>query len=244
MESNRKIGIITQARTTSTRLPRKVLIKLSGKTLLEYHIERLRWSGFPIYLATTINQSDDEIVALTNKLSIPNHRGSEDDVLSRYYECAQKYNLDVIVRVTSDCPLIDGNLIKEGIEKFLAAGNNAYVSNCLVRTYPRGFDFEVFSFEALEQAFKNADEKPEREHVTPFIRNPDKNTNLVIVNQLRTVNAGQYRITVDEEDDFKLIEILIEKSHLADKHSDEIIEFLDNHPEIANINAHVEQKKL
>ncbi|MBC7428130.1 MAG: glycosyltransferase family protein [Bacteriovorax sp.] len=244
MGSDKKIGIITQARTTSTRLPRKVLMKLDGKTLLEHHMDRLKWSGLPVFLATTINQSDDEIVALSDKLLIPNFRGSEDDVLSRYYGCAQKYKLDVIVRVTSDCPLIDGNLIKDGVEKFLAAGNDAYVSNCLIRTYPRGFDFEVFSFEALEKAFKNAVEKPEREHVTPYIRNPDKNKNLQIIDQVRPASAGKHRITVDEEDDFKLIQLLIEKYHLADKKADEIIEFLERHPEISKINAHVEQKKV
>ncbi|MDD4975389.1 MAG: glycosyltransferase family protein [Bacteriovorax sp.] len=244
MDSIKNIGIISQARTTSTRLPRKVLMKLDGITILEHHLNRLKWSNLPVFVATTINKSDNEIVSLCEKLSVPYHRGSEDDVLSRFYECAVKYNLDVIVRVTSDCPLIDGNLIREGVDKYLATGFETYVSNCIERTYPRGFDFEVFSFKALEKAFKNANEKFEREHVTPFIRNSDKNENISIINLLRAKNAGQFRITLDEEDDFKLIKMLIENYHLADKKAEEIITFLETHPEVANINAHVEQKKV
>jgi spore coat polysaccharide biosynthesis protein SpsF len=244
MNDKRKVGIITQARTTSTRLPGKVLLETVGKTVLEHGIDRLRWSGYPIFVATTINQTDDVIVSLCEKLSVFYHRGSEDDVLSRYYECAQKFNLDIIVRVTSDCPLVDGYLIKDGVEKFIASGENAYVSNCIERTYPRGFDFEIFSFKALEKACENASERFEREHVSPFIRNPDKNKGVSLISLTRTKNADQFRITVDEEDDFKLIKILIENYHLVGKKAEEIITFLEANPEIANINAHVEQKKI
>src|SRR5438093_1548655 len=119
MNTGRKVGIISQARTTSTRLPRKVLMEAGGKSVLEHGITRLKAAGYPIYIATTVNQTDDEIVSLCKKLDIPFYRGSENDVLSRYYECAKQFGLDVVVRVTSDNPLIDGNLVRQGIEKYL-----------------------------------------------------------------------------------------------------------------------------
>lgn len=239
----KKIGIITQARSTSTRLPRKVLIKLGTKTVLQHHLSRLEWSLIPVYVATTSNSTDDEIAALCEQLKIPCYRGNEEDVLSRYYECAIKFQLDVIVRVTSDCPLIDGHLIKEGVAIFLDSRNGTYLSNCVDRTYPRGFDFEVFSFTDLENAFKNAIEKTEREHVTPFIRNPLKNKSLFNESFARAKDASKFRITLDEEDDLKLLKILIEDYNLEEKASEEIISFLESHPEIAKINSSVEQKK-
>lgn len=245
MESPQKnIGIITQARTTSSRLPKKVLMKLNGVSVLEHHLKRLEWAQYPIFVATTINKTDDEIVSICEELKIPYYRGSEDDVLARFYECAKKFNLDVIVRVTSDCPLIDGELIRSGIQKFLESNENSYVSNCIERTFPRGFDFEVFSMKSLEAAFKNAHDKFEREHVTPYIRNPEKNKGISLVNIKRSENAGEFRITLDEEDDLKLIKNLIEVQNMIDKKADEIIYFLKSHREIAQINAHVEQKKI
>lgn len=238
------IGIITQARTTSTRLPRKILMNLNGKTVLEHHINRLKWSGFPVFVATTSNQTDDPIVEFCEQHKVPFHRGSEQDVLSRFYECAKKFNLDIIVRVTSDCPLIDGNLIREGMQAFLKTAGNVYVSNCIQRTFPRGFDFEIFSMHSLEKAFNCASESFEREHTTPFIRNAEKNTGVQLIDIVRSKNAGQFRITLDEEDDFCLMKVLFEQYGMENKSADEIIQFLASHPEIANINAHVEQKKV
>ena len=112
------IGIITQARMTSTRLPGKVLKKVGNKTLLKYHIDRLKTSGYPIYIATTLNKTDDEIVNFAIHEGCSYYRGDEHNVLNRYYECAKENNLDVIVRDTSDCPLIDGSLIKKGIRQY------------------------------------------------------------------------------------------------------------------------------
>ena len=105
--SSLNIGIITQARMTSTRLPGKVLRQINGRSLLDYHIERLKLTGFEIIIATTANETDNPIIEFCNKSNIKSSRGSEHNVLSRFYTAAVENNLDIIVRVTSDCPLID-----------------------------------------------------------------------------------------------------------------------------------------
>ncbi|RYD06306.1 hypothetical protein N752_05280 [Desulforamulus aquiferis] len=171
-----KTVIIVQARMTSTRLPGKVLKTVLGKALLEYQIERLKMVQLAeqIIIATTINSTDQPIIDLCQRLSVPYYRGSEDDVLARYYEAATLYGADAIVRVTSDCPLIDPTVIDEVIDYYIS-NECDYVSNTMDRTYPRGMDTEVFSYKVLKEAFKNAVELPEREHVTPFIyHRPEK----------------------------------------------------------------------
>lgn len=244
MVEKRKVGIIIQARTTSTRLPRKVLLEAAGKTVLEHGIFRLQWSGYPIYVATTKNQTDDEIVSLCEKINIPTYRGSESDVLSRYYECAKKYELDVIVRVTSDNPLIDGHSVKEGIERFLILPESTYVSNCIENTYPRGFAYEVFSFKSLANANQNAKEEYEREHVTPFILNPQKNIGVTFSTIHYCKDMSKYRVTLDEEDDWKLIQKLLEEFRAFEKGHEEIIKILEENPELSLINSHVKQKAI
>lgn len=244
MGADKKIGIITQARTTSTRLPKKVLLEIKGKTILQYHLDRLKKSCFPFFVATTVNETDNAIAEYCEKNQVPYHRGSEHDVLSRFYESAVKFNLDIVVRVTSDCPLIDGELIKEGVEKYLSESGEKYVSNCIERTYPRGFDFEIFSFKSLEDAFKNGNTDPEREHVTPYIRNVQKNTGINLIHMKRVQDASGFRITLDEEDDWILIKKLIEDFDADQKNGDEIINILSENKKLSALNSHVEQKKL
>jgi spore coat polysaccharide biosynthesis protein SpsF len=244
MFSERRVGIITQARTTSTRLPRKVLLEVNGKTVLEHHLDRLKNSGYNIFVATTVNQTDDAIASLCEDQGIFYYRGSEQDVLSRFYECAKKYHLEVIVRVTSDCPLIDGKLIKEGVDKYLSSPENSYVSNCIERTYPRGLDFEIFNFKALENAYKNEHEASEREHVTPFIRNPQKNTGVQLVHIKRAHDASGYRLTLDEKDDWILIQKMMIEYHAEEKDAEALIKILQDNKALNLINAHIEQKKV
>ena len=116
---NGKIGIITQARMTSTRLPGKIMLEAAGIPLLKHHINRLKMSDIPIYIATTTNEEDDVIVNFANLENLPVYRGDEHNVLGRFYECALKYELDIVIRVTSDCPLIDGSLIKSAVEQYI-----------------------------------------------------------------------------------------------------------------------------
>ncbi len=243
MATSQRVGIISQARMTSTRLPGKVLKQIAGKPLLEYHLARLRDSGFPIYLAITTNTADDVLMDFALAQSIPVVRGSEADVLERYQKCAEANDLDVIVRVTSDCPLIDGELIKQGISRYLMEkDSNLYLSNALIRTYPRGLDFEIFSRALLETANAEATTVSDREHVTPYI-NQNRSGNVRLAHFTRDFDHSNYRLTVDTAEDFELIRRLIEDHKAADMKAEELIKLLDSRPDLVAINAHIEQKK-
>lgn len=240
-----KAGIISQARMTSTRLPGKVLRSIRGNTLLHYHLKRLQASGLPVVVATTVNASDEPIVEACDLEKIPYHRGSESDVLERYYQAAQKFGFDVVVRVTSDCPLIDGHLIRQAVDQYLQDSKTdwMYMSNCIERTYPRGFDFEIFSFAMLEEAFQKARTPSEREHVTPYIHQ-NRHGKTKFHHIKRTPDMSSHRLTVDEIDDFRLMETLIEKFHCDDLNESQICQILTDHPELKDINQHIEQKKV
>lgn len=238
------IGIITQARSTSTRLPAKVLLQAGDNTILGHHISRARQSGYPLFVATTTNDSDQAIADFCAQNDTACYRGSENHVLSRYYECALLHQLDVIVRVTSDCPLIDGGLIAQGVAQYLALDTpQAYLSNGIIRTFPRGFDLEVFSFALLSEAYQNATLAPDIEHVTPYIHQ-NRTGKVVLSHLIQGNDKSQYRITLDTPEDFALLKILIEqyKAHQLDYR--QIISLLDQHPELVALNAHIEQKKL
>ncbi|QIX63571.1 acylneuraminate cytidylyltransferase [Hymenobacter sp. BT18] len=229
---------------TSTRLPGKVLQLIGQRPMLAYHLTRLHESNETVYLATTENQTDDILVDYAISHNIPYIRGSESDVLSRYYACARAYGLDIIVRVTSDCPLIDGELIQAGIQEYKqAADHRLYLSNVLTRTFPRGLDFEIFSRELLEEAFLHAKLPADREHVTPYIHQ-NRSGKVNFRHVTHPDDRSQYRLTVDTAEDFRLMKILIEE-YGADKLGvNKVISLLDNHPELVAINAHIEQKKL
>lgn len=239
-----KTVIIVQARMTSTRLPGKVLKSVLGKPLLEYQIERLRRvkNANQIVIATTVNETDQPIVDFCKRLDIAYYRGSEEDVLSRYYEAATKYDADVVVRVTSDCPLIDPQVIDQTIKHFLE-NDCDYVSNNLERTYPRGMDTEVFSYQGLHTAFAEAVEKPEREHVTPFFyRHPER---FRLASIQYNENFSQYRWTVDTSEDFELICKIIEALYPVkpDFTLEDVLELIKKCPDWHLINAHIEQKQ-
>ncbi|WP_166426931.1 cytidylyltransferase domain-containing protein [Flavobacterium psychrotolerans] len=208
-----KTILITQARTGSTRLPGKVLKEISGKSLLQIHLERLKKCSkiSEIIVATTINDEDTIIYDKALEWGFSSFRGSEADVLDRFYQSVKDKNADWIVRVTSDCPLIDPELVDE-IVTFVQENNCDYGSNGLVENYPDGQDVEVFKFSALKSAWENAVLKSEREHVTPFIRN---NSDFNDGNLFKAMNFpcdldfSKIRMTVDEQRDFDLMEILI-----------------------------------
>ncbi len=236
----KKIGIISQARITSTRLPGKVLLRINNQPLLKYHSDRLTTSGLGVYIATTTNGTDDLIAQFAELENLPCYRGDENNVLSRFYETAKNNNLDIIVRVTSDCPLVDGNLVKAGVEQYLKLNNeDIYLSNAVVRTFPRGFDFEIFSFKQLEIAYSNASSTFEKEHVTPYIRE-----HALIEHVVHTEDASDLRITVDTPEDFELLKILLQDFGAANLSYEKIIQILRSRPELVRINAHIEQKKI
>lgn len=242
-----KTVIISQARMTSTRLPGKILKEVLGKSLLEYQIERLRRVKLAdeLIIATTVNNTDQAIVELCEKLGVKYYRGSEEDVLSRYYEAAQQYRADVVVRVTSDCPLIDPAVVDYIIEYYLANQNEYdYVSNTLLRTYPRGMDTEVFPFRVLEEAHNKADKPAEREHVTPFLYDP---AHAYKVAQI-TYNEDQswYRWTVDTVEDFTLISKMLELLYPQNKHFslEDGLDLVNRYPELKEINKDIQQKTI
>lgn len=239
-----KAGIVSQARMTSTRLPGKVLKTIAGKSLLQYHVDRLKWSKLPIVIATTTNQTDDPIVDFAKENSLGYFRGSEMDVLSRYWGAVEKQDWDIIVRVTSDCPLIDGQMIRKAVDEYATLNQDwLYLSNCIQRTFPRGFDFEVFSKKMLQEAFEKASAPAEREHVTPYIHQ-NKHGKTHFRHITRTPDLHTYRLTVDEPDDFKMIETMIDRYGCGSQTEQEISQVLLKNPDLKKINQHIEQKKV
>ncbi|GGK34123.1 spore coat protein [Caldalkalibacillus thermarum] len=244
---NPNVVAIIQARMGSTRLPGKVLKKVLAKPLLEYQIERLNRCKLinTLVVATTTKQSDNPIVELCNQLGVNVFRGSEEDVLQRYYDAACKYKADVVVRLTADCPLIDPEVVDKVISCYLENQEQYdYVSNTLIRTYPRGLDTEVFSFQALKQAHQEAHDPQYREHVTSYLYlHPEK---FRLFNVSHPIDYSHHRWTVDTGEDFELIRRIIE--HLYPQNAmfkmKETITLLEYKPEWALINAHIEQKKI
>jgi spore coat polysaccharide biosynthesis protein SpsF len=239
-----RAGIITQARTTSTRLPGKVLERVGGRTLLEHHLTRLAASGLTVVVATTTNTTDDPVAELAGSLGAAVFRGSEHDVLSRFRGAAEQEQLDVVVRVTSDCPLVDGAVVAAGVAEFLRRGDpDGYVTNTQPRTFPRGFDYEVFSRAALEEADREAHLPEHREHVTPYLAQ-NVSGRVRVQNLTFEPDRSGYRVTVDTADDLELVRRLVEDHGAAELDCAAIVQVLDAHPELVAVNAHVEQKKL
>ena len=237
--------IIVQARMGSSRLSGKVLKEVCGKTLLEHLIIRLRRvkQADKIVIATTIKKEDSQIVDLCNMLNTPFYRGSANDILSRYYEAALNYEADLVVRVTSDCPLIDPQIVDRIITYYIDNNDNIdYVSNCLNRTYPRGMDVEVFPFSILKEAYEEAKKDYEREHVTPFIRS--RHSRYRLHNIEHSTNLSHYRLTVDTSEDFELVEKIFEELFFEKPEFEmkDILAVLEVNSEWLSINSHVIHK--
>lgn len=236
--------LIIQARATSTRLPGKIFKQVNGRSLLEWQIERLKNvpSQPKIVVATTTNKSDDLTVDLAKKLKVEIYRGSEDDVLSRYYEAAVHYGADPIGRVTSDCPLIDSDII-ESVYSLFKSSKAKYASNTLKRSFPRGLDIEVFDFHSLNRAHEEATLLSDREHVTPYIRNHLSSGELA--NLEYTTDQSFHRWTVDTAEDFMLIEKIFKEIHGRESsvRLSDLLSLFQKFPEWKNINSHIEQKK-
>ena len=238
--------IIVQARMTSTRLPGKVMKIVCDKPLLEHLIDRLKRVKYAdqIVIATTVNETDDQIVALCKKLDISCFRGSEEDVLGRYYEAAVEYGGDVIIRITSDCPLIDPHIVDQVIAYYVDNKDNVdYVSNCLNRTYPKGMGVEVFPSSILKEAYEEAKEAHDREHVTPFIKNRSSRYRLGDIEH--STDLSHYRLTVDTPEDMELIRRIFESLYYQNPlfSLKDMLDQMERTPEWETINTHVEIKK-
>ena len=237
---------IIQARMTSTRLPGKVLREVLGKPLLEYQIERLRRCRRVdrLVVATTKNAADDPVIALCDRLGIASFRGSEYDVLARYYEAATIFRADPVVRLTADCPIIDPEVVDKVVGYYAdTIGQYDHVSNAIMRTYPRGMDTEVFPYAALAIAHREAEAAPQREHVTPFLHRQPARFRLGHV--LNDRDESRHRWTVDTPEDFDLISRIVSALYPSNPEftMQDCLDLLSRHPDWYLINAEVSQKK-
>lgn len=239
---------IIQTRMGSTRLPGKVLKQICRKTVLEHVTNRLKKvkSIDKIVIATTVLEKDNVIVKESERLNIDYFRGSEENVLSRYYYAAKEYDADVVVRITSDCPLIDSKVTEDTIQFYLDNMHKYdYVSNTLERTFPRGLDTEVFSFKALEKAFNEAVSESDKEHVTPYIWSNSNKFKLGCYKN--DVDYSHLRWTLDTIEDFDLIKKIYFYLHgqrdIAFNMND-ILSLYEKYPYLLRINKKIEQKKI
>lgn len=235
------IGAIIQARMGSTRLPGKVLKNIGEKPLLLHMIERVRKSKKldKVIIATSVLEKDNVIEDFCKKNNIDYFRGSESDVLQRYYECAKSYSLDIVVRLTADCPLIDFFMIDKCLEDFNANPELSYYANTCptnLSMYPNGSDIEIFSFNALEKANTLENSLEGREHVTHYMCQEKEvfKTGMLKNSQ----DWSKYRYTIDNREDFEVISFLFDEINKKkiDGTTQEIVKILDEHPDIRALN--------
>ncbi len=248
-KQNFKVAAIVQARMGSTRLQGKILKEISHKPMLWHIVDRLSHSKIidEIIVATTNLPEDDLVQEFCERNNILFYRGSSEDVLSRYYEAANKFKTDIVIRITSDCPVIDPLIVDNMLEYFFTENQLSaldYLSNVLPRTFPRGLDTEIISFNSLARSYNEATLQLEREHVTPYIYNhPEKFSIKYFVNEK---NYSFHRWTVDTEKDFRLIEEIYKELYGKKELFlfEDILKLFDARPELIGINQDVEQKKL
>ena len=230
------LGCIIQARMGSTRLPGKVMRLLDGTNpSISFTIQQLKNCSDidKIIVATTSSSEDNQIESFCKKIGIDVFRGKPDDVLLRYYDCAKYFSLDSVIRITADCPLIDPSIVDKGISIF-KNNNYDYVTNTYQRTYPDGNETELFSFSSLEKANSLAKLPSEREHVTTFFKN--NQSMFKIFNFEYKKNLSELRWTMDYEEDAILISSLIKKIKNRPFSMDEILNVLENEPDLLKIN--------
>ncbi len=238
-----RVVAIVQARMGSTRLPGKVLMDLGGRPMVVRVLERAaRIAGIDeVVLATTTLPGDDALETVCDGWQVV--RGDADDVLARYRLAAERSRADVIVRLTADCPLLSPVVSSLVTGAFLCDTHGAdYVSNTLVRSFPRGLDTEVFTRAALDASAAEAIDPVEREHVTPFIYRRQHRFRCLPVSA--HPNRAELRWTVDEVDDLRLVREMYEAfpgEAAFDYHH--VIALLERRPELSAINRHIEQKK-
>jgi spore coat polysaccharide biosynthesis protein SpsF len=236
------IGII-QGRTGSTRFPNKLLKKINGKTLIELYIERVKHSKLldDVVFATSTNEEDSIFIDMLKNVSI--FRGSENDLLDRYYQCSKKYEADIIVRLTSDDAFVDPDVIDRAVSILKENKYIDFVTNHFEPTYPEGLDIEAYTFRTLEHLWLNAKKKYQREHVFPYVQ--ENKSEFKIINFKQDIDYSKYRWTIDYECDYEMVKKIYEylyKDTIIFKQEDIIILLKDN-PEIAKINSHIKRKE-
>ena len=234
MEKSLNITALVQARMGSSRLYGKVMKKVCGKSLIELLLKRLSKSKLikKIIVITPKSNENDILAKKVKSLGYDIFRGKEKDVLDRFYQCAKKYSLKNIVRITADNPLIDPQIIDHVIDVY-KKGQFDYVSNCEERTFPYGTEVEVFSFLSLKRANDEAKTDFEREHVTPYIINLKENKKFCLKN---TTDLSHLRWTVDEYNDFIFVKEIYKRVKREPVLLENILELIKNEPELLKIN--------
>lgn len=235
---------ILQARTSSSRLPRKVMLPMAGAPMLARQIERLQRARRVdrLVLATSDRPEDDCVAELADAAGIGSFRGSLDDVLDRFYRTAEPYAPELVVRVTGDCPLADWDVIDRCID-FMLDGEFDYVSNTLRPTWPDGLDVEVCTFAALATAWREADTSLQREHVMPFItRQPDR---FRLGSVEAEVDLSGFRWTVDELADYEFVRRVYDALYPANPAftTADILALLAREPDLMLLNAGIERNE-
>jgi spore coat polysaccharide biosynthesis protein SpsF len=230
------IVAIVQARMSSSRLPNKVLLPLAGKPVLEHVVKRLSVSRTisMTVVATSKDQSDDPIELWCKNAKVPYFRGDLLDVLDRYYKAATEFSADSIVRITADCPAIDAAIVDEVVTNFLSGDYDGYA---LAGNFPNGLDCQIFSYLALEKAWKAAKLPSEREHVGVYF---DNNPHLFKIGELHKFkDLYQHRWTLDEPKDYEFLKIVFDRLYSNKNIFDhrDILELLRNEPELMTINS-------
>jgi spore coat polysaccharide biosynthesis protein SpsF len=231
------ITAIIQARMGSTRLPKKVLLPLGDTTVLGWVVRRVKESRkiSEVVVATSDASEDDAIVHLCEELGVKVFRGDPTDVLDRYYQIAKQLGVKNICRVTGDCPLIDPDVIDRVATEFEKVGCDYISTGRVTSTFPDGMDTEIFSFTALETAWKEAKLPSEREHVTPYIWNhPEKFKISEIKNDK---DLSSVRLTIDEKSDYEVLQRIVTNVHPLSM--DVIVQYLAKNPDIAAINGSI-----
>lgn len=240
-----RVVAIIQARMGSTRLPGKVMTDLGGEPVLARVVARARKARLldEVVVATTGLEADNVIVDFCAARGWPCFRGSEEDVLDRYFRAATAFGADIVVRITSDCPLIEPEVIDLVVQRFLDGGSVDYASNTLPpRTFPRGLDVEVMAFAALATAWREDDNPAWREHVTPYIyRHPEKFRLLSVTNE---EDYSHMRWTVDTAEDLAFVRKIYEHFGAQDFAWRDVLRLLEDHPEWLEINRHVRQRQV
>jgi spore coat polysaccharide biosynthesis protein SpsF len=243
-----KVVAIVQARVGSTRLPGKVLKDIEGATMLARVVQRLSRSRLinEVLIATTDRAADDAIVEECRRCAVQVFRGDEDDVLDRYFRASQLARAEVVVRITSDCPLIDPGVTDKTIAAFLNPQGQAmpdYASNVVVRTYPRGLDTEVMTAQALERCWRAANQPYERTHVTPYIyEHPGEFKILSVTGE---ADFSRHRWTVDTPEDLEFVRAIYARFKSRDDFREaDILALLEHEPELMELNRAIMQKAL
>ena len=237
------IAAIIQARMGSTRLPGKVLRELSGIPMLQFQVNRVRKSRLlnQVIVATSTLPQDDEIASFCSGNDIPCFRGSENDVLSRYYETAKAYSVDTVVRLTADCPLVDPAVIDRSIELFENGGLD-YVANTVppeTSHFPDGSDVEIFSIQALERANREATSESDREHVTFYFWKSEQKNSFSSGQLDNDQDWSKYRFTVDYPEDYDVVTRIVESLNRSNQFGslEEIIAILKKNSDIVKLNS-------